>query len=61
VGKIQIKLVKSPTGRKAKHIRTIRALGLKKVNSSVIQEATPQIMGMIRQVGYLLSVEEVSE
>lgn len=61
MGKIQIKLVKSPTGRKAKHIRTIRALGLKKVNSSVIQEATPQIMGMIRQVGYLLSVEEVSE
>lgn len=61
MGKIKITLVKSPIGRKESHKRTLRALGLKKVNSTVIQEATPQIMGMIRKVGYLLSVEEVSE
>ncbi|MBN1903428.1 50S ribosomal protein L30 [Candidatus Sumerlaeota bacterium] len=61
VGKIRIKLVRSPNGRIVNHIRTVRSLGLKKVNSSVVQEDTPQIRGMIRKVGYLLSVEEVSE
>ena len=59
--KIKIKLVKSPYGRKDSHIRTVRALGLWKINSKAIHEKTPQIMGMIRKVSYLLSVEEVSE
>jgi len=61
VSKIRIKLVKSPIGRQEKHKRTVRGLGLKKLNSSVIHEATPQIMGMVRKVDYLVNVEEVSE
>lgn len=61
MAKIQIKLVKSPYGRKETHIRTVRSLGLWKINSRAVHEKTPQIMGMIRKVSYLLSVEEVSE
>ena len=61
MGKIKIKLVKSPIGRKESHKRTVRGLGLKRLNATVVQEATPQIMGMVRKVEYLLSVEEVSE
>ena len=61
MGKIKIKLVKSPIGRQEVHKRTVRALGLKKLQSSVIHEATPQILGMVRRVGYLLEVEEVAE
>lgn len=61
MSKIRIKLVKSPIGRQEKHKRTVRGLGLKKLNSSVIHEATPQIMGMVRKVDYLVNVEEVSE
>lgn len=61
VGKIRIKLIKSTIGRKQNHRRTVRALGLKKLNSTVVHEATPQIKGMIRRVNYLLKVEEVTE
>ncbi len=43
------------------HRRVVHALGLKKVNSTAKHEKTPQIMGMIRKVGYLLEWEEVSE
>lgn len=59
MSKIKIKWVKSAIGRKEDHKRTIRALGLKKLNHEVIQEATPQILGMVNQVAYLLEVEEV--
>ncbi|MFA7468557.1 MAG: 50S ribosomal protein L30, partial [Desulfotomaculaceae bacterium] len=39
--------------------RTVRALGLTKTNSFVVQEDTPQIRGMINKVTHLLKVEEV--
>lgn len=59
MGKIKIKWVKSSIGTKPDHKRTIRALGLRKLNNEVIQEATPQIIGMINKVCYMLEVEEV--
>ena len=59
--KVRITLKKSPIGRTEKHKLTVKALGLGKLNSTVVHEATPQIMGMVRKVGYLLQVEEVSE
>jgi large subunit ribosomal protein L30 len=37
---------------------TVYALGLGKVNSTVVQEETPQILGMIRKVHHLVSVEK---
>ena len=43
----------------ANHRRTIRALGLKRINHSVVHNDTPQIRGMIHKVDYLLDVEEV--
>ena len=39
------------------HRRTMRALGLRRMNHSVIHEDTPQIRGMVRQVHYLVRVE----
>jgi large subunit ribosomal protein L30 len=54
---IKITLVKSPIGRLPTHRRTVRALGLTRVGSSVIQYQHPTIMGMVNQVGYLLKVE----
>jgi len=61
VAKIVVKLVRSTVGRMQSHRRVVHALGLKKVNSTAKHEKTPQIMGMIRKVGYLLEWEEVSE
>ena len=36
----------------------LKALGLKKINDTIIKEATPQVEGMINKVAHLLKVEE---
>ena len=56
---IRVTQVRSGIGRQQKHRRTLRALGLKRHQQSVIHEVTPAIEGMIAQVGYLVTVEEV--
>lgn len=55
---IKITQIRSTIGRLPKHRRTLRALGLKKINDTVVQQDTPVIRGMIKQVNYLISVEE---
>ncbi|MFK4785837.1 50S ribosomal protein L30 [Fusobacterium sp. MFO224] len=59
MAKVKIRLAKSIIGRKPNHIATIKSLGLKKMNSVAEHEATPDIMGKIALVSYLLDVEEV--
>lgn len=59
MAKLRIKLVKSLNGRKANHIASVKSLGLKKMNSVVEKEATPDILGKVKLVSYLLEVEEV--
>ncbi|HEY7729139.1 MAG TPA: 50S ribosomal protein L30 [Candidatus Eisenbacteria bacterium] len=43
-----------------RHKRTLDALGLRRMNQSVIQKDTPQIRGMVDRVSYLVRVEPVS-
>jgi len=57
--KLKIKLVKSTIGRKDNHIGTVRSLGLKKINDVLEHEATPDILGKVRLVSYMVEVEEV--
>jgi large subunit ribosomal protein L30 len=57
--KIKVTQVRSASGRKPVHRRTIKALGLRRVGHTVIHAASPAIRGMVAQVGYLLRVEEV--
>jgi len=59
MAKLSIKLVKSTIGRKPKHRATIQALGLRKLNQVVVKEDNPQMRGMIKQVDFLLEVEEI--
>ena len=59
MAKIKVTQVKSKIGRPERQKRTIAALGLKKINHSVEHEATPQVLGMVKQVAHLLKVEEV--
>lgn len=40
-----------------KHKRTLAALGLRRIDHSVVHEDTPQIRGMLHQVRYLVRVE----
>jgi large subunit ribosomal protein L30 len=56
---VRITQVRSGIGRQEKHRRTLRALGLKRHQQSVVHEVTPAIEGMIAQVSYLVNVEEV--
>lgn len=57
--KMKITLKKSVSGALPVHRRTIKALGLYKMNHSVEKEITPAIKGMLLQVAYLLKLEEV--
>jgi large subunit ribosomal protein L30 len=59
-GQIRIRLVRSIIGCLPKQRATVRSLGLRKIGSSVVQEASPSIMGMLKAVSHLVSVEEVS-
>ncbi len=55
---LKITLKKSVIGRTPAHILSVQGLGLRKINHSVVVKATPENLGMINQVRYLLSVEE---
>lgn len=59
MAKLRIKLVRSTIGRKDDQIATVEALGLKKLNSMVEHNDTPQIRGMVRKVVHLITVEEI--
>lgn len=55
--KIKITLIKSTIGAQPRQRKTVEALGLRKINSSVIQKDNDQIRGMIFKVKHLLKVE----
>ena len=60
VMKIKVTQVRSIIDRPERQKRTIRALGIKKMNASVEVEATPQILGMVRKVSHLITVSELA-
>ena len=57
--KIEIKLVKSPIGYNVKKKNTLEALGLRKMNKTVVKNADGSILGMIKQVFHLVEVKEI--
>ena len=57
--KIEIKQIKSAIGHKLNAKKTLIALGLTKMNKTVIKIDTPQIRGMIKSIEYLLKVKEM--
>lgn len=59
--KLLITQVRSTSGRQEKHRRTLRALGIKRHQQSVIQQDTPAIRGMVNQISHMVSVQEVEE
>lgn len=56
--KIKVTQVKSSIGTIPVHRKTLKALGLKKIGSVKIHSKSPSVMGMIRSVNYLVSVEK---
>jgi large subunit ribosomal protein L30 len=57
--RLKITQVRSVIGRPEKHRRVVRALGLRRNQTSVVHDDTPQIRGMVAKVSHLLAVEEV--
>ncbi|MDT0619368.1 MAG: 50S ribosomal protein L30 [Salinisphaeraceae bacterium] len=55
---INVTLVRSTAGRLEKHRACVRGLGLRRMHQTVTVAATPENMGMINRVSYMLSVEE---
>jgi len=56
---LRITYVKSAIGYSVRHKDTIRALGLRRLNQSVVQKDTPVLRGMLLKVNHLVRVEEV--
>ncbi len=56
MAKIIIKQIKSRINCPAVQKRTLDALGLKKMNHTVVKEDTPSVMGMVTKVRHLVEV-----
>ncbi len=54
---LKVTLVKSPIGTKVDHKATVRGLGLRRMNQSVLLQDTPAVRGMINKVNYLVKCE----
>jgi len=61
MAKIKIRLIRSTIGQLPRNRATVRSLGLRKIGSSTVQEDTPAILGMVRNVSHLIAVEFVSD
>jgi large subunit ribosomal protein L30 len=60
MAQLKITQVKSGIGRKQNQRETLRSLGLKRINDTVVQEDRPEIRGMVATVPHLVTVEEIS-
>ncbi len=58
---LKITWIKSTIGYPKKQRLQIKALGLRKLNQTVVREDRPEIRGIINKVPHLLKVEEVEE
>jgi len=58
MAQIKITQVRSTIKRPSDQKLTIKALGLGKINRTVVKEATPQILGMVNKVSHLVVTEE---
>ena len=57
-GTVKVRLVKSPISCPARHRLSVKALGLRKLNSVSELKDSPSVRGLINQVSYLVRVEQ---
>ncbi|MES2211565.1 MAG: 50S ribosomal protein L30 [Pseudomonadota bacterium] len=55
---VAVTLEKSLSGRKQSHQACAKGIGLRKIRQRILVRATPENMGMINEIRYLVSVEE---
>ena len=57
--KVKITQIKSAIGYRCQAKDTLKALGIKKMNGSIIKVVSPAVQGMITSINHLLKVEDV--
>ena len=57
---LEITLKKSLIGRNPNQVRTAHALGLKKLNQTVVKESNDAIVGMVKTIAHLVVVKEIA-
>lgn len=55
---LSVTLMKSRFGRLPAHCDTLRGLGLRRIRQTVTLKDSPEIQGMLKQVAYLVKVEQ---
>ena len=58
MAKIKVTKVRSAINRTKRQKLTLAALGVKKIGQVVEHDATPSILGMVKKVEHLVSMEE---
>jgi large subunit ribosomal protein L30 len=58
---LEIRYMRSAVGRPERQRRTLRALGLRKLDDTVRQDDTPTIRGMLAKIQHLVSWREIDE
>lgn len=61
MSKIRVTYVKSAIGYRRSQKDTIRSLGLRRLNQSVVVDDNPTTRGMVETVGHLVRVETAEE
>ena len=59
MAKVRVTIVKSVIAKPETQRQTVRSLGLRKINSFVELEDTPQLRGQVNKVSHLVKVEEI--
>ncbi len=60
MGKLRIKQIKSSIGASKHQKAILDSLGLHRLQQTVEHDNTPVIMGMVRKLRHLLTVEEIN-
>ncbi len=61
MAKVKVTLVRSLIGRPETQRKTVRSLGLRKINSVVELPDNPAVRGQLHKVEHLIKVEEIAE
>lgn len=56
---LKVTLTRGVAGSLPNQRGTVKALGLRKINSSVVIDATPDMLGMVNVIAHLVEVEEI--
>ncbi len=59
MARLKVTQLRSEIGTKRNQRESLRSLGLKRINDTVVKEDRPEIRGMVQTVTHLVTVEEV--